>query len=217
MTRDIDIPERDDRASADAIGRRNDLGAIATEAPEPQSRARNPSIGRDLCVLRSAQRSLKPCTTSAAFEPSRLDDLASPPVPGKRATQMRQDLRSLARTGTCRSARTVWTSAGSEQAGRGRAHQDRQGTPGTRGTRALRRRHVYAGFVKPAEVRARCRDLPDVPGRSGANRAGGGRIRRVVLDYELKQKVYSPLAKARALPPSGIRQAPGRNRPRKTD
>src|SRR5437879_1827659 len=29
----------------------------------------------------------------------------------------------------------------------------------------------------------------------------GGRIRRVVLDYELKQKAYSPLAKAKALPP----------------
>jgi hypothetical protein len=28
-----------------------------------------------------------------------------------------------------------------------------------------------------------------------------GAIRRVVLDYELKKKVYGPLAKARALPP----------------
>ena len=28
-----------------------------------------------------------------------------------------------------------------------------------------------------------------------------GSIRRDVLDYELKKKVYSPLAKARALPP----------------
>src|SRR5260370_20576106 len=29
----------------------------------------------------------------------------------------------------------------------------------------------------------------------------GGRIRRVILDYELKQKIYAPLAKAKALPP----------------
>ena len=29
----------------------------------------------------------------------------------------------------------------------------------------------------------------------------GGRIHRVVLDYELKKRAYSPLAKARELPP----------------
>src|SRR5438552_10050507 len=32
--------------------------------------------------------------------------------------------------------------------------------------------------------------------------ADGGRIRRVVLDYELKRRVYTPLAKAKALAPA---------------
>ena len=33
-----------------------------------------------------------------------------------------------------------------------------------------------------------------------------GRVRRVVLDYEFKKRVYSPLAKARGLPPEEYRK-----------
>lgn len=60
---------------------------------------------------------------------------------------------------------------------------------------------IYHGFVKPREI----------PHDAGVYRMylaekekierEGGRIHRVVLDYELKKRAYSPLAKARELPP----------------
>lgn len=63
---------------------------------------------------------------------------------------------------------------------------------------------IYHGFVKPREI----------PHDAGVYRMylaekekierEGGRIHRVVLDYELKKHAYSPLAKARGFPP-GIR------------
>ncbi len=56
---------------------------------------------------------------------------------------------------------------------------------------------VYSGFVKPAEVphdaaiyQMYQAEAPRIEGR-------GGKIRRVVLDYELKREVYSKLARER--------------------
>lgn len=58
----------------------------------------------------------------------------------------------------------------------------------------------YADFVKPREV-AHDTAIYRMYQAEAANiqRQGGG-IRRVVLDYELKKAVYSPLARARELP-----------------
>jgi hypothetical protein len=60
---------------------------------------------------------------------------------------------------------------------------------------------IYAGFVKPAEVThdAAIYRMFQAEARNIAKQ--NGRIRRVVLDYELKQRIFAPLAKARALPP----------------
>ena len=60
---------------------------------------------------------------------------------------------------------------------------------------------LYSGFVKPAEVRHDAAIYRMYQAEKQKIEKTGGRIRRVVLDYELKQKVYSPLAKARHLPP----------------
>jgi hypothetical protein len=60
---------------------------------------------------------------------------------------------------------------------------------------------LFAGFVKPAEVRHDAAIYRMYQVEAARLRRAGGRIGRVVLDYELKQKIYSPLAKARALPP----------------
>jgi len=59
----------------------------------------------------------------------------------------------------------------------------------------------YAGFVKPQEVEhdAAIYRMYQTEGTKIEER--GGSIRRVVLDYELKKNTYSPLAKARELPP----------------
>jgi len=59
---------------------------------------------------------------------------------------------------------------------------------------------LYAGFVKPAEVRhdAAIYRMYHAE-KQNIERSGGG-VRRVILDYELKQKVYSVLAKVKSLP-----------------
>lgn len=63
------------------------------------------------------------------------------------------------------------------------------------------RQAIYAGFVKPAEVRHDAAIYRMYQDEKAKIERTGGRVQRVVLDYELKRKVYSPLAKAKGLPP----------------
>jgi hypothetical protein len=54
---------------------------------------------------------------------------------------------------------------------------------------------IYAGFVKPAEVPHDAAIYAMYQAEAPQIEARGGKIRRVVLDYELKKNVYSKLAK----------------------
>jgi hypothetical protein len=56
---------------------------------------------------------------------------------------------------------------------------------------------VYAGFVKPAEVPHDAAIYQMYQAEAAQIEAKGSRIRRVVLDYELKKEVYSKLARER--------------------
>ena len=56
---------------------------------------------------------------------------------------------------------------------------------------------VYAGFVKPAEVPHDAAIYQMYQSEAAQIEAKGGKIRRVVLDYELKKEVYSKLARKR--------------------
>ena len=58
----------------------------------------------------------------------------------------------------------------------------------------------YERFVKPAEILHDAAIYRMFKAEADRIEQAGGRVRRVVLDYELKQKAYSPLAKAKALP-----------------
>jgi DNA-binding MarR family transcriptional regulator len=61
---------------------------------------------------------------------------------------------------------------------------------------------VYAGFVKPREIHHDASLYRMYQIEASRIEQEGGSVRRVVLDYELKKRVYSPLAKARQdLPP----------------
>jgi len=111
--------------------------------------------------------------------------------------RMRQDLRALADQGLIQ-CRTAWT----------RANRERLVVVvlTRRGKEALERefgnassQKIFAGFVKPAEVAHDAAIYRMYQAESERIAAAGSRVRRVVLDYELKQKVYSPLAKARRL------------------
>lgn len=56
---------------------------------------------------------------------------------------------------------------------------------------------LYAGFVKPKEIAHDTAIYRMYEVEAARIEKAGGVIRRVVLDYELKKKVYSPLVKAR--------------------
>jgi hypothetical protein len=61
---------------------------------------------------------------------------------------------------------------------------------------------IYTGFVKPAELRHDAAIYRMFHHEAAKIEQNGGNVRRVVLDYELKRKAYSPLAKAKALAPA---------------
>jgi len=60
---------------------------------------------------------------------------------------------------------------------------------------------IYTGLVKPRELAHDAAIYRMYLAEAACIDANGGRVHRVVLDYELKQKVYSPLAKAHDLAP----------------
>jgi hypothetical protein len=60
---------------------------------------------------------------------------------------------------------------------------------------------IYAGFVKPREVAHDAAIYRMYQAEAARIESAGGRVRRVVLDFELKKRAYSPLAKARNLGP----------------
>jgi hypothetical protein len=59
---------------------------------------------------------------------------------------------------------------------------------------------VYAGIKKVAEIDHGTAIYRMYQAEARKIRSSGGKIRRVVLDYELKKQIYQPLAKARRLP-----------------
>jgi len=63
--------------------------------------------------------------------------------------------------------------------------------------RAGARGTFYAGFVKPAEMAHDAAIYRMYQAEAARIMKEGGQIRRISLDYELKRKVYSPLAKER--------------------
>ena len=63
------------------------------------------------------------------------------------------------------------------------------------------RQALYAGLVKPREIAHDSAIYRLYHAEAGHIEQGGGRIKRVVLDFELKKRAYSPLAKAQKLGP----------------
>ena len=114
-------------------------------------------------------------------------------------TQMQQDLRSLMDQGLIQK-RTAWLN--NNQGKLSVVVLTRAGKNALEQVRDQSSAQVFfSGFVKPAEVAHDAAIYRMFHKESARIEKDGGKIRRVVLDYELKQKVYSPLAKARALPP----------------
>jgi len=111
---------------------------------------------------------------------------------------MRDDLESLSAQGLVQ-RRTTWTNGNKRGLGvvvltkRGQEILGREAkTPVGQ--------QIYSGFVKPGEVAHDAAIYRMFQAERRQIEKADGQVRRVVLDYELKQKVYSPLAKVKGLP-----------------
>jgi hypothetical protein len=123
------------------------------------------------------------------FRTLSIEDLAQHRHNGD-AAKMRQDVRELSSRGLVQT-RSVWLGTEKDRlvvvtlTRRGKQVLERSGEPGT----------FYAGFVKPTEMAHDAAIYRMYQAEAGRIARQGGEIRRITLDYELKRKVYSPLAK----------------------
>jgi hypothetical protein len=170
----------------------------AERLPDSRDRAAVPVRGGRVRISPAERRTLQEI---GAFRTVAIEDLASHRYRGDLA-QMRQDLRSLTSQGLVQ-RRAAWLADKSKlpvvvltRAGKDLMEKARSEEAVT-GNRQL----LYAGFVKPREVAHDAAIYRMFHAESSRIEQTGGRIRRVVLDYELKKKIYSPLARAKALPP----------------
>jgi len=111
---------------------------------------------------------------------------------------MRQDLRSLCAQGLIQ-LRSVWSGPRSQKLAV--VVLTKQGRELLKEHRQVTSAQVFhSGLVKTRELRHDAAIYRMYQAERDKIERLGGRIRRVVLDYELKNKVYSPLAKAKQLP-----------------
>jgi hypothetical protein len=212
-------PARGGAASKDAVSRRvegrsrktrdaypaerpEQVHADRPRAPHPSPRQREDRMqrpasgGRRVYSVSADQR--QTMADVGSFRTVTTKDLVEFRYQGNTA-RMRQDLRSLSAQGLIQ-RKIVWT-------GRDREKETFWAlTPS--GKRMLKRggslpsgQAIYAGFVKPAELRHDAAIYRMYQRESERINKEGARIQRVVLDFELKKKAYSPLARAKALPP----------------
>ncbi|MCE5306087.1 MAG: hypothetical protein LLG20_00440 [Acidobacteriales bacterium] len=170
--------------------------AVREEAPRQPADSRNverASRVRDAAGITSTERAV--LWDVGRFRVVAAEDLERVRYAG-RASLLHQDLKHLVAEGYLIRRRVPVD-------GRGRAMEV---LALTRTGRALLKRdagdqELYDGFVKPREIvhdAALYRMFQQEVERIERD---GGKVRRVVLDYELKKRAYSPLAKARNLPP----------------
>ncbi len=189
MDREIDPVEREepDRPGAEP----HQKPALRDQL---ESRERRPLVNRSYAYCLS-EAELETMKDIGRFRTIAVDDLAQHRYQGNR-DEMRQDLRSLQDQGLIQ-RRTIWTGRQGDRltvfvlSKRGKVLLEREGRQATD-------QRIYAGFVKPAEVHHDAAIYRMYHAEAKKIEQADGRIRRIVLDYELKQNVYRPLAKARA-------------------
>ena len=122
-------------------------------------------------------------------------------------TRMQRDLRALRAQGIVQ-PRTVWNGPTSRKLDvvvltkLGKQLLERHGPHAKSDASLPAPQAIYAGFVKPAEVRHDAAIYRMYHAAAVRIAKQGGVIRRVILDYELKKNVYTPLAKAKQRSPA---------------
>lgn len=198
--RDIDQVDRTplEREGIQQTAERRQQPTRETELRSELSREPRAIAGRTYAYCLSPAE-LETMREIGRFRTVAIDDLARIRYQGN-CDQMSQDLPTLADQGLIQ-CRTAWTRTNREKLAvvvltqRGKEVLERHFSKGPS-------QQLYAGFVKPAEVAHDAAIYRMYQAEAGRIVASGGRIRRVVLDYELKQRVYSPLTKAKALGPA---------------
>ncbi len=182
-------PGRDAAALARMIGVREDA---ARPAPDSLRIERAERI-RDAAGISPAERAT--LWDVGRFRVVSTDDLERTRYAGH-PSLMRQDLKHLSAEGYLVRRRVPVDGHGRTmevlaltRAGRGLLKRDT-------GDQTL-----YHGFVKPREVVHDAALYRMFQKEAARIERDGGKVRRVVLDYELKKRAYRPLAQARDLPP----------------
>ena len=199
-----------DRGEALSIGRSGGESADdrrrSPERPRPSGVLELPldARGREEVVDRGRTYLLRNSDVETLREIGRFrtiaeDDLARFHYQG-RESAMHYDLRSLAEQGLVarrrhpvRRGETLAIVTLTEQGRRLLGGSARESDAPTQ--------QYYAGFVKPAEIAHDAAIYRMYQAEAEEIERAGGRVERVVLDYELKRRVYSPLAAARDASP----------------
>ena len=187
MTRDIDPPERE------SVQR--DLEPTRSLAPELSRNPKPIEVRGYLYQISPADFELM--RDIGRFRTIDVLDLARYRYGGN-YDEMRRDLASLRDQGLIQ-WRAVWLGGADKKLSVVVLTKQGKGVTEREPRRTLNQQ-IYSGFVKEREARHDAAIYRMYQAESARIEQGGGQIRRVILDYELKQRVYSPLAKAKALP-----------------
>ncbi|MBN9662284.1 MAG: hypothetical protein J0H49_29065 [Acidobacteria bacterium] len=182
-------PGRDAAALARTIGVREDA---ARPAPVPR-RIERAERTRDAAGISPGERAT--LWDVGRFRVVSTDDLERARYAGH-PSLMQQDLKHLAAEGYLVRSRVPVD-------GHGRTMEV---LALTRAGRGLLKRNagdqaLYNGFVKPREIVHDAALYRMFQKEAARIERDGGKVQRVVLDYELKKRAYRPLAQARNLPP----------------
>ncbi len=175
--------------------RARDNDSEVREGLERDKRERVLTMSRSYLV---SERNLETMEEIGKFRAVELEDLSEFRF-NSNPSGMRRELHSLSEQGLIRrhtllSSRlrkihmVTLTAAGKRLVDQ----QQRCESPDSKGAQ-----QVYAGLKKIAEIEHDTAIYRMYQAEAKRIRSSGGKIRRVVLDYELKKKVFSPLAKAR--------------------
>ena len=204
MDRGID---RDDQQAPD-IRRAHPARAV-----DPREAVEQPLPSREHALIRErgytyrlSPAELETMHDIGRFRTLAVDDLTQHRYHGQ-AALMQQDLRALRAQGIVQ-PRAVWNGPKSKKLDvvvltkLGKLLLERHGPHLKSDASQPVRQAIYAGFVKPAEVRHDAAIYRMYHAAAARIVKQGGVIRRVILDYELKKNVYTPLAKAKQQSPA---------------
>ncbi len=192
----------------DAKGQSGGSGTSQDQPPRPEirpskgrsvpqgRRTKHPDLDRDRTyALRDSE--LKTLTDIGTFRVLKLDDLVAHRYGGDPA-EARRDVDNLLRQGfilrrTTHPEKTVYVTLTKS------AHRFLEGS---RPQDSKQGQALYHGFVKPREARHDAAIYRLYQQESARIEKTGGRVRRVILDFELKRSVNHKLAKLQSLPAS---------------